>query len=195
MTDNPSTVNENELARRAVERDAAAFEELVRLYYPKIRQLVYRMTRHPEDADDVTQDIFVRAYKALPRFKGDSSFYTWIYRIAVNYTLNFLKKRQLRSAASIDDTEQGVERKTEYVEKAGKWTPDREASISELQDRLNAALAKLSDSHRAVVVLHDIQGVPHEEIAKMLRCSPGTVRSRLFYARKHLQKELAEFAP
>lgn len=176
-------------------RDAEAFEELVRLYYPKIRQLVYNMTRQPEDADDVTQDVFIRAYKALPHFKGDSSFYTWIYRIAVNYTLNFLKKRQLRAAASMDDTEQGIERKSEYVEKAGSRTPDREASISELQDKLNAALTKLSDNHRAVVVLHDIQGIPHEEIAKMLQCSPGTVRSRLFYARKQLQKELAEFAP
>lgn len=195
MQEDLTSLSEAELVQRAANKDAEAFEELVRRYYPKIRQLVQRMTRHTEDAADVTQDIFVKAYVALPRFKGDSSFYTWIYRIAVNHTLNFLKKRSLRAAASMDDADQGVERRADYVERAGAWTPDREATISEIQSKLNAALAKLSEKHRTVVVLHDMQGVPHEEIAKILRCSPGTVRSRLFYARKQLQKELAEFVP
>ncbi len=195
MTSDVPTVNEHELVQRAMQRDAAAFEELVRLYYPKIRQLTYRMTRNADDSAEVTQDIFVKAYAGLPHFKGGSSFYTWLYRIAVNHTLNFLKKRQLRTAPSMDDTEQNVEQRKEYVERAGVRTPDREAHVAELQNRLNAALGKLSDKHRTVVVLHDIEGVPHEEIARMMRCSPGTVRSRLFYARKQLQKELAEFAP
>jgi RNA polymerase sigma factor (sigma-70 family) len=193
MGDDLTVLNDAELVGRSANKDTQAFEELVRRYYPKIRQLVQRMTRNADDAADVTQDIFVKAYLALPGFKGDSSFYTWIYRIAVNHTLNFLKKRALRSAASMDDTDQGIERRTEYIERAGAWTPDREVTVSEIQDKLNAALAKLSEKHRTVVVLHDIQGVPHEEIAKMLRCSAGTVRSRLFYARKQLQKELAEF--
>lgn len=188
-------LKDSELVSRAQRKDAAAFEDLVRRFYPKIYQLAYRMTSNPEDASDLTQEVFLKAYVALPRFRGSSSFYTWIYRIAVNQTINFLKKRQLRAATSMDDTEQGVERREAYIERASQRTPLHEVSASELHDRLNAALAKLSEKHRHVVVLHDIQGMPHDEIAKILRCSPGTVRSRLFYARKQLQKILAEFAP
>lgn len=188
-------LDDRHLVNLARKGDLAAFEELVRRYQPKVYQLVYRMVGDPDDAADLAQDTFLRAFLGLSRFRGKSSFYTWVYRIAVNQTLNFLKKKRLRAAPSMDDTEMGVERSQEYLEQATVRTPDKEVAVSELGNRLNAALAKLSDKHRTVVVLHDIQGVPHDEIARMLRCSPGTVRSRLFYARKQLQKELAEFLP
>lgn len=184
-----------ELVARATGGEYEAYEELVRRYQRKIYALVYNMTSNKEDAEDMVQDVFVKAYTALPQFKGDSSFYTWVYRIAVNRTINFLKKRKRHPDVSLDDMDQAVERDPAYVELRARESPVRDATLSELQAKLNVALQTLSEKHRTVVVMHDIQGVPHEEIAKVLGCSEGTVRSRLFYARQQLQKELAEFAP
>lgn len=184
-----------ELVALSREGDTAAYSELVRRYQKKIYGLIYNMTSHREDAEDLVQDVFVKAYASLKRFQGSSSFYTWIYRIAVNRTINFLKKRSRTAAMSLDDMDAGIERDPAYVDLSARESPVRDASVSELQEKLNRALMTLSEKHRTVVVLHDIQGVPHEEIARMLKCSEGTVRSRLFYARQHLQRELAEFAP
>jgi RNA polymerase sigma factor (sigma-70 family) len=188
-----SPEDERLLLQKAIHQDLDAYSQLIRLYHSKIFGLVYNMTGNREDAEDVVQDVFVKAYSSLPRFKGESSFYTWIYRIAVNRTINFLKKNRKRTLLSLDDVDEAIERDPAYVELSAKATPLKDIDLSELQERLNKALLTLSEKHRAVVVLHDIQGVSHEEIAKMLCCSPGTVRSRLFYARQCLQRELAEF--
>lgn len=191
----PQEPGDRELIRRAQGGDAVAYGELVRRYQGKIYGLVYNMTANKEDTEDVVQDVFVKAFAALRHFKGGSSFYTWVYRIAVNTTINFLKKRKTRAALSLNDVDQAVERDPAYVELSARESPFRDATLSELQEKLNKALLKLSEKHRAVVVLHDVQGVPHEEVARILGCSQGTVRSRLFYARQQLQAELAEFAP
>ena len=184
------------LVDRARGGDLDAYNELVARHQKKIYALVYNMTSSREDAEDLTQDVFVKAFHSLGHFKGDSSFYTWIYRIAVNRTINFLKKRKRgANRMSLDDMDQAVERDPDYVALSSRESPFRDMTLTELQEKLNAALQTLSEKHRAVVVLHDIEGVPHEEIAVMMECSPGTVRSRLFYARQELQKELAEFAP
>lgn len=183
------------LVGRAREGEYAAYEELIRRHQRKIYALVYNMTSNKEDAEDMVQDVFVKAFASLKNFKGDSSFYTWVYRIAVNRTINFLKKRKRNPDLSLDDMDQAIERDPAYVELRARESPVRDAGLSELQKKLNEALQTLSEKHRTVVVLHDIQGVPHEEIARMIGCSEGTVRSRLFYARQHLQRELAEFAP
>ena len=189
-TDEPA---DRELVFRAQAGDLGAYDELIRRYQRKIYQLVYNMTSNREDAEDLVQDVFVKAYSALERFKGDSSFYTWIYRIAVNRAINYLKKRKRNTAMSLDDIDQGVERDPNFVALQSRESPVRDATLSELQKKLNEALQALSENHRAVVVLHDIQGIQHDEIARMLKCSPGTVRSRLFYARQELQKQLTEF--
>jgi RNA polymerase sigma-70 factor (ECF subfamily) len=150
------------------------------------------MTSHREDAEDLLQDVFLKAWQALPGFEGKSSFYTWIYRIAVNRAINFVKKRKRRQGMSLDDLDAGIERDPTMVELASNDTPHRQSQLREVQEKLNAALQKLSEKHRAVVVLHDIEGVPHQEIGEILGCSSGTVRSRLFYARQQLQAELAD---
>jgi RNA polymerase sigma factor (sigma-70 family) len=173
--------------------DLAAYDELVRRYQARIYGLVYNMTSNKEDAEDLVQEVFVKAYSSLSRFRGTSSFYTWIYRIAVNRTINYLKRRKRKATLSFDDVDVGIERDAAYVELSSRESPFRDMTLTELQSKLNAALQTLSEKHRTVVVLHDIQGLPHEEIARMLDCSPGTVRSRLFYARQHLQNELSEF--
>lgn len=193
--DQPEQESDLVLVKKAKAKDLGAYDELVRRYQGKIYGLVYNMTGNKEDTEDVVQDVFIKAFSALDRFKGKSSFYTWIYRIAINRSINFVKKRKNRSALSLNDLDQSVEKDPAYVELSSRDTPIRDASLSELQEKLNKALRTLSEKHRAVVVLHDIQGVPHEEIAAMLGCSSGTVRSRLFYARQRLQAELAEFAP
>ena len=191
----PDATPDKVLVARAKRNDIAAYEELVTRYQGKIYSLLYNMTSNKEDAEDLVQEVFVKAHKSLKKFRGQSSFYTWVYRIAVNRAINFLKKRKRKSAMSLDDVDLGVERDPAYVELTSKESPVRDMGILELQDKLNKALMTLSEKHRTVVVLHDIQGVPHDEIAEMMGCSSGTVRSRLFYARQHLQRELSEFAP
>lgn len=183
------------LAQRAKEGDMRAYEDLVERYYGKLYGLIYNMTSNKEDTEDMIQEVLIKAYTSLPKFKGNSSFYTWIYRIAINRTINFLKKRRRKQALSLDQVDGGLERDPAYVELSSKITPVRDVKILELQEKLNTALQTLSEKHRAVVVLHDIQGIPHLEISRMLGVSEGTLRSRLYYARQQLQSELAEFAP
>lgn len=188
-------VPDQELLRRVLSGDAAAYEDLIRRHQGKIYGLIYNMTGNKEDTEDLVQDVFVKAFHSLAKFKGDSSFYTWLYRIGVNHTLNFLKKRKKYPQLSLDNVDEGIERNPAYLELSARESPVRDASLGELQQKLNKALLTLSEKHRAVVVMHDIQGIPHEEIARMLKCSHGTIRSRLFYARQQLQRELSEYAP
>jgi len=172
-----------------------AYGILVERHQRAIYRVIYQMTANREDAQDLVQDVFVKAHASLDRFKGQSRFSTWIYRIAVNQTLNHLKQRKRRTAMSLDQLDGSVERHVAYVELVARESPIRDASLNELQQRLNAALQKLSHKHRVVVVLHDIEGLPHEEISRILGVSSGTVRSRLHYAHQLLQNELKEFMP
>jgi len=182
-----------DLVARAKDGDTAAFDELVVKHTQKLYGLVYNMTSNHEDTHDLLQDIFAKAYRSLKRFRGKSSFYTWIYSISVNMTLNFLKKRKRRQAMSLDDVDSGIHNDKDFIEMTSKVDTIREVSIGELQKRLNEAMMKLSDDHRAVVTMYDIQGMPHKEISKILGVSEGTVRSRLFYAHRQLQNFLGDF--
>jgi RNA polymerase sigma-70 factor (ECF subfamily) len=192
-TDVPVETADAELVLKAQQGDVHAFDELVERYHGKIYGLTYNMTSNREDAEDLTQEIFVKAFQALPRFKGNSSFYTWLYRIAVNKTINYRKKRNRKRAMSLDQFDQEIKTDEVYHDLTSKGSPLRNLSLTELQKKLNEALESLSDKHRTVVVLHDMQGVPHEDIAKIVGASVGTIRSRLFYARRQLQVELSEF--
>ncbi|MBN2686423.1 MAG: sigma-70 family RNA polymerase sigma factor [Pontiellaceae bacterium] len=185
--------DDDALVLKAQQGDVHAFDELVERYHGKIYGLVYNMTSNREDAEDLVQEIFVKAYRALPRFKGKSSFYTWLYRIAVNKTINYRKKRNRKRAISLDQFDNEIKLDEVYHDLTSKGSPLRNLSLSELQKKLNEAMQNLSEKHRTVVVLHDMQGVPHEDIAKMVGASVGTIRSRLFYARRQLQTELTEF--
>jgi len=191
--DQPRTDEDQQLVARTQEGDASAFDELVVKYTPRLYGLVYNMTSNHEDTNDLLQDIFAKAYKAIRGFRGKSSFYTWIHSIAVNMTLNFLKKRGRRFQLSLDDVDTSIQNDKEFLEATASSSPVREADLSELQKRLNEAMMKLSDEHRAVVTMFHIQGMPHAEISKILRVSEGTVRSRLFYANRQLQNYLDEF--
>jgi RNA polymerase sigma factor (sigma-70 family) len=191
----PATVAPDDatLVRRAKGGDLDAYDDLVRRYQERIYATIYHMTAHHEDANDLAQETFIRAYKALSSFKGDSGFFTWLYRIAVNRTLNYLKQRNTRNHLSLNDLDINAEHDPAWVALVSEKTPRREASLHELQENLNVALQKLSEVHRMVVTLHDIQGLPHEEIARIMECNAGTVRSRLFYARQQLQAYLSDY--
>lgn len=182
-----------ELVLKAQQGDVHAFDELVERYHGKIYGLTYNMTSNREDAEDLTQEVFVKAFQALPRFKGKSSFYTWLYRIAVNKTINYRKKRNRKRALSLDQFDQEIKTDEVYHDLTSKGSPLRNVSLTELQKKMNEALQTLSEKHRTVVVMHDMQGIPHEEIAKVVGASVGTIRSRLFYARRQMQAELSEF--
>lgn len=186
-------VEERKLVRQAQQGDLPAYDELVRRHQERVYATVYHMTSNHEDANDLAQETFVKAFHSLKSFKGGSSFYTWLYRIAVNKTINFLKQRNRRTHMSLNDLDFNAENDPDLVALVSDKTPRRDAALKELQQKLNAAMMKLSEPHRLAVVLHDVQGLSHEEIAEIMDCNIGTVRSRLFYARQQLQAYLSDY--
>src|SRR5258707_4815663 len=189
----PPQIDEMELVKRARNGDLESYDELVKRYQERIYATIYHMTSNHEDANDLAQEAFIKAFHALKSFKGGSSFYTWVYRIAVNKTINFLKQRKNKTQMSLDNLDYHVEHDPDFVALISDKTPRREVNLAELQEKLNAAMQKLSEPHRLVVTLHDVQGLSHEEIAKVMDCNIGTVRSRLFYARQQLQAYLSDY--
>jgi RNA polymerase sigma-70 factor (ECF subfamily) len=190
----PDTMPDDlELVRRVQGGNLPAYDELVRRYQERIYATLYHMTSNHEDANDLAQESFIKAFQAIRSFKGDSSFFTWLYRIAVNKTINFLKQRRNRGHMSLNDLDLNAEHDPALVALISDKTPRRDLNLTELQEKLNAALLKLSEDHRLVVTLHDIQGLSHEQISKIMDCNVGTVRSRLFYARQQLQGFLSDY--
>lgn len=185
--------DERDLLQRAKAGDLAAYDELVQRFQERVYATIYHMTSNHEDANDLAQETFIKAWQALKSFKGDSSFFTWIYRIAVNKTINHLKQRKRRNHISLNDLDLNAEHDPDLVALISDKTPRREVNLAELQEKLNAAMQRLSETHRLVVTLHDIQGLSHEEISKIMHCNVGTVRSRLFYARQQLQAHLSDY--
>jgi RNA polymerase sigma-70 factor (ECF subfamily) len=185
--------DELDLVMKARKGDLEAYDELVRRYQERIYATIYHMTSNHEDANDLAQEAFIKAFQAINSFKGGSSFYTWVYRIAVNKTINFLKQRRNRSQMSLNDLDFNAEHDPDLVALISEKTPRREINLLELQEKLNEGLQRLSEHHRLVVTLHDVQGMSHEEIAEIMDCNVGTVRSRLFYARQQLQAFLSDY--
>jgi RNA polymerase sigma factor (sigma-70 family) len=173
--------------------DVAAFDRLILKYRERVFGVVYNLTANREDAADLTQDAFIKAFQAINRFQGHCSFFTWLYKIAVNTTLGHLRKNRLRSFFSLEKlNEDGTN--TEVLEQlTDKRGADRDAYLRELQEKLNEALQKLSIPHRTVITLFEIDGLSHSEIAEVVGCSEGTVRSRLHYAKQFLQGELGKY--
>ncbi|MBW8781858.1 MAG: sigma-70 family RNA polymerase sigma factor [Verrucomicrobia bacterium] len=173
--------------------DVAAFDQLILKYRERVYAMVYNMTSNREDAADLTQDAFIKAFQSINRFQGQSSFFTWLYRIAVNATLTHLRRNKLRSFFSFDKIQEDAQVATVIGQLTDKKDVAREVFVHELQEKLNEALQKLSISHRTVVTLFEIDGLSHEEIAEVMDCSVGTVRSRLHYAKQLLQAELHSY--
>ena len=158
----------------------------------RIYGVIYHMLGNHEDAADLSQETFIKVFKSIHSFRSKSNFYTWLYRIGVNSTLNFIKKRK-DPFLSLNEMDSSVEDQPVLKELTCREGVSRSMDREELQEKLNEALQKLSKEHRAVVVLHDIEGMKHQEIAKILGCSEATARSRLFYAHQQLQALLANY--
>lgn len=182
-----------DLVQRVRAGEVAAFDRLILKYRERLYGVIYNMTSNREDAADLTQDAFIKAFQSIQRFNGQSTFFTWLYRIAVNSTLTHLRKAKLRSFFSfekIHEEDKSAEVLNQLTDKRGA---DRELFVKELQEKLNEAMLKLSIKHRTVITLFEIDGLSHEEIAEIMECSVGTVRSRLHYAKQILQAELQSY--
>lgn len=180
------------LVRHVQEGNPEAFDELVERHKSRVIGVLYNMLGNREDAADLAQEVFVKAFRSVAGFRNESSFYGWIYRIAINTALNFLKQRK-EPQLSLNEWSSDVEEDPAYRELVARESVHRDMDRDELRGRLNEALQKLSKDHRAVVVLHDIEGLRHQEIAKVLGCTEATARSRLFYAHQQLQALLADY--
>ena len=182
-----------EVVRKVQAGDVAAFDRLILKYRERVYSVIYNLCANREDAADLTQGTFIKAFQSINRFQGQASFFTWLYRIGVNATLTHLRKNRLRTFFSferITEEDKSSEVLDALTDKTGA---DREVFVKELQEKLNEALQKLSINHRMVVTLFEIDGLSHNEIAEIMNCSVGTVRSRLHYAKQLLQAELQSY--
>ena len=185
--------NEKKVVDRAKNGDMEACDELIQQYQERIYATIYHIISNHEDAADLAQITFIKAIRKINNFKGQSSFFTWLYRIAVNNTINFIRTKRKRVILSINQMDEEFDRGEELLGLVSKETPQRDISRLELQGILNAAMLKLSPNHRLVVTLHDVQGMPHEQIGEIMDCNTNTVRTRLHYARKQLQAHLSDY--
>jgi len=181
------------LVAKAQAGDLNAFDSLTVKYRQRLLSVIYNMTSNREDAADLTQEAFLKAFRSIGRFKGKSSFFTWLYRIGVNVTLSHLQKNKSRRFYSFENLSEEVNQETAFEVLASRSKTDRPTMLNELQEKLNEALQKLSNKHRTIVVLFEIEGLSHKQISEIMKCSEGTVRSRLHYAKQQLQGYLSDY--
>jgi RNA polymerase sigma-70 factor, ECF subfamily len=186
-------VVDQELVERVQAGDKRAFDLLVLKYQRRVQRLVSRFVRDSGEVDDVVQEAFIKAYRALPSFRGDAAFYTWIYRIAINCAKNYLASpgRRMIPASSLesddDDDAESFERNTGLQDAS---TPESEYASKQIAETVNRAMAALPEDLRTAVTLREIEGMSYEEIAEAMECPIGTVRSRIFRAREAIATEL-----
>ena len=180
------------LVRRVQRGERGAYDLLVLKYQHKVVKLVMRYLRNPADAEDVAQEAFVKAYRALPQFRGDSAFYTWLYRIAINTAKNALAARE-RNPVSYELDLQGNDESSDMVSRLkDPETPEGLALTEEIRDTVNRAISELPEDLRTAIVLRELEGMSYEEIAASMDCPVGTVRSRIFRAREAIDRRLRE---
>ena len=187
-------VSELDLVRRCQAGDTEAFDQLVIRYRTRVFAMIYNMVHNEQDAWDLAQDSFLKAWRSVGRFRSQSSFYTWIYRIVMNVTIDWLRKKRVKGGdAEFDDAIQLTQ-----IEPASKTVPKMEPlphqtmERSEIRARIEKAIGQLSPEQRAVILMKEIDDMQYHEIAEALGCSIGTIMSRLFYARKKLQNLLRD---
>lgn len=181
---------DQQLVERAQRGDKHAFELLVAKYQRKLGRLISRFVRDPAEVEDVTQDAFIKAYRALPSFRGESAFYTWLYRIGINTAKNYLLALGRRAPTS---TQFNAEESEDFEESDllhDVSTPENELMSKQVIDVVNASLQQLPDELRTALTLREIEGLSYEEIAEVMHCPIGTVRSRIFRAREAIATNL-----
>jgi RNA polymerase sigma-70 factor (ECF subfamily) len=185
--------SDKKLVKRVQKGDKGAFDLLVLKYQHKIVNLVMRYVRDPDIALDITQEAFIKAYRALPRFRGDSAFYTWMYRIAVNTAKNHLaaqRRRPMDVELDLQDPEQyDLHAKLKETD-----TPEGVTLSNELKETVERAIGALPEDLRTAIILRELDGMSYEEIAQTMECPVGTVRSRIFRARDAIAKKVGPLA-
>ena len=187
-------IPENELIERCKNGDYSAFEQLVLEHQKKVYNIAFRIVGNIEDSMDITQEVFIRVYKSISGFSGESKISTWIYKITSNLCLDFLRKhKNLGTNISIDGAykDENSDLKLQIEDKALK--PDEKVETLLMQDAVRNAINELEISHKTIIILRDINGFSYNEIAEILDCSVGTVKSRISRARKNLKKILNEW--
>jgi RNA polymerase sigma-70 factor (ECF subfamily) len=188
------TVEESDLVlvKRVQRGDKSAFDLLVRKYQHKVVKLVLRYVRNPAEAEDISQEAFIKAYRALPQFRGDSAFYTWMYRIAINTAKNSLASRDRSPIAYDLDLTDPEESHSVQTKLQDPDTPEGMALTEEIRGIVNSAIEGLPEELKTAIVLRELDGLSYEEIAAAMECPVGPVRSRIFRAREAIDKRLRE---
>ena len=190
----PGAVDDHDLVVAARAGDRAAFKTLFERYHRRAYALAFGVVRHQEDALDVVQDAFIKAHKYLDKFEGNSSFYTWLYRIVMNLAIDHLRKHRRVKPVELDEarvmTEDGVE--SSLLPRILGGNPGRALLDKQIRARIDQALDELSENHRSVLVMRELEGLSYEEMAATMGCSKGTIMSRLFHARKNMQRRLID---
>jgi RNA polymerase sigma-70 factor, ECF subfamily len=181
-------LSDSELVQKCQSGDLNAFEELVSRYHQKVYAVILGLLRNRDDAMEVSQETFFRAYRKIKTFEGGSSFYTWLYRIAVNIAID-AQRRQKRNPLEFRESMDEVLEEQHEVAK----DPFSDLHEKELREKLLSAINDLTPEHKAVIVLRTLEGLSYKDIGEILGCSEGTVMSRLHYARKKLQNKLKAF--
>jgi len=181
---------DQQLVERAQRGDKRAFELLVMKYQRKLGRLLSRMVRDPAEVEDVTQEAFIKAYRALPSFRGDSAFYTWLYRIGINTAKNYLVALGRRAPTSTGFDNEDAETFEDAEQLRDTATPENELIGKEIATTVNRAMEQLPEDLRTAITLREIDGLSYEEIAAAMNCPIGTVRSRIFRAREAIAAEL-----
>lgn len=181
---------DQQLVERAQRGDKRAFELLVMKYQRKLGRLLSRMVRDASEVEDVTQEAFIKAYRALPNFRGESAFYTWLYRIAINTAKNYLVSMGRRAPTTTGFDHEEAESFDDAEALRDTATPENELMGREIADTVNRAVATLPEDLRTAITLREIEGLSYEEIAGVMNCPIGTVRSRIFRAREAIAAEL-----
>lgn len=187
-------MSDREIDRQLVERaqrgDKRAFELLVEKYQRKLARLLSRFIRDPAEVEDVTQEAFIKAYRALPAFRGDSAFYTWLYRIGINTAKNYLMAMGRRAPTSTEVEAEEAEGFEEGEQLRDINTPESVLLSNEIAKTVNSTIEKLPEELRTAIQLREIEGMSYEDIAQVMNCPIGTVRSRIFRAREAIAAEL-----
>lgn len=188
-----SPEDELKLVARAQSGEMEAFNELVTRYRNRAFAMIYNMVRNEQDAWDLAQDGFLKAWKSIGRFRGQSSFFTWLYRILMNVTIDWVRKKQIEGGTEFDDAHglTSIEPGAATAPRP-ELPPAARLSDKEIRERIDSAISRLSVEHRTSITLREIEGLEYQEIADVMGCSVGTVMSRLFYARKKLQHMLKD---
>lgn len=186
-------VDDLDLVRAARKGDRDAFRTLFERYHRRAYALALGVLRHADDALDVVQDAFIKAHKYLDKFEGNSSFYTWLYRIVMNLAIDHLRKHRRVKPVEFDEARVDEDRSDQgLLPRILGENPGRALMDKEIRKRIDAALDELSENHRAVLVMRELEGLSYEEMAKAMGCSKGTIMSRLFHARRNMQKRLLD---